>query len=102
MKRASRNVAFAAIVAIAVIAPAAAHADDQDRANQANRYVVTKLTSNIAGAANTDNVLQNAWGVTFTPAIVPFGFRITPPGVRRFTMAKEYLNLRPTRQPCRQ
>jgi uncharacterized protein (TIGR03118 family) len=72
MKRASRNVAFAAIVAIAVIAPAAAHADDQDRANQANRYVVTKLTSNIAGAANTDNVLQNAWGVTFTPGNSPF------------------------------
>ena len=44
-------------------------ADDRD---QANRYIVTKLTSDISGAANTDPVLQNTWGVAFTPGASPF------------------------------
>jgi uncharacterized protein (TIGR03118 family) len=73
MKRVSRNLALAAIIAVAVIAASAARADDKDRDGQPNRYVVTKLTSDIPGqAANTDPVLQNAWGVAFTPGNSPF------------------------------
>ena len=38
-----------------------------------NRYVVTNLTSDLPGVApNTDPVLQNAWGVAFTPGASPF------------------------------
>jgi len=41
--------------------------------NEANRYLVTNLTSDISGvAANTDPVLQNAWGVAFSPGASPF------------------------------
>src|SRR5439155_25109396 len=73
MKRVNRNLASAAVIVVAVIAASAARADDEDRDNQPNRYVVTKLTSNIAGqAANTDPVLRNAWGVAFTPGNSPF------------------------------
>jgi len=47
--------------------------DDPDQHNRPNRYVVTNLTSDILGVApNTDPVLQNAWGVTFTPGASPF------------------------------
>ena len=73
MKRVNRNLASAAVIVVAVIAASAARADDEDRDNQPNRYVVTKLTSNIAGqAANTDPVLRKAWGVAFTPGNSPF------------------------------
>ena len=39
-----------------------------------NRYVVTALTSNLTSATipNQDPVLQNAWGVAFTPGGSPF------------------------------
>jgi uncharacterized protein (TIGR03118 family) len=38
-----------------------------------NRYVVTHLTADLSGIApNTDSVLQNAWGVAFTPGASPF------------------------------
>ena len=48
----------------------AAHADDQSREN---RYTVTPLTSNLPNVApNQDPVLQNAWGVAFTPGASPF------------------------------
>ena len=74
MKRVSRSLVPAAIIAICVIAATAALADDgEDRDKGPNRYVVTDLTSDIAGAAaNTDPVLQNSWGVAFTPAASPF------------------------------
>jgi len=71
----SRNLASAVAiaVAIAVTAASAARADDSDKDNQSNSYVATRLTSNIPGqAANVDPVLQNAWGVTFTPGNSPF------------------------------
>ncbi|RQS72019.1 TIGR03118 family protein [Burkholderia sp. Bp8963] len=43
------------------------HAADNDA------YVVTPLVSNLAGAApKVDRVLQNAWGVAFSPAGSPF------------------------------
>jgi len=36
-------------------------------------YIVTPLVSNLAGAAPiTDSVLQNAWGIAFSPAGSPF------------------------------
>jgi uncharacterized protein (TIGR03118 family) len=74
MKHVSRSLAPAAVIAAAIIAAAAARADDgEDRGNAPNRYVVTNLTSDIPGVTpNTDPVLQNAWGVAFTPAASPF------------------------------
>lgn len=61
----------ASFIAVSFITASAVRADDAS--NQPNRYVVTKLTSDISGvAANTDPVLQNSWGVTFTPAASPF------------------------------
>jgi uncharacterized protein (TIGR03118 family) len=74
MQHVSRSLAPAAVIAVAIIAAAAARADDgEDRGNSPNRYVVTNLTSDIPGVApNTDPVLQNAWGVAFTPATSPF------------------------------
>jgi uncharacterized protein (TIGR03118 family) len=74
MKHVSRSLAPAAMIAAAIIAAAAARADDgEDRGNSPNRYVVTNLTSDIPGVTpNTDPVLQNAWGVAFTPAASPF------------------------------
>jgi uncharacterized protein (TIGR03118 family) len=43
------------------------HAHDDDA------YVVTPLVSNLAGAApKVDRVLQNAWGIAFSPAASPF------------------------------
>jgi uncharacterized protein (TIGR03118 family) len=43
------------------------HAHDDDA------YVVTPLVSNLAGAApKVDGVLQNAWGIAFSPAASPF------------------------------
>jgi hypothetical protein len=73
MKRVSRNLASAAVIVVAVIAASGARADDKDHDNQPNRYVATKLTSDVPGqATNTDSVLQNAWGVAFTPGNSPF------------------------------
>ena len=66
----SRRLGPAAVIAISMIAAAAAHADDQRRENL---YTVTALTSNLPNVApNQDPVLQNAWGVTFTPGASPF------------------------------
>jgi uncharacterized protein (TIGR03118 family) len=50
---------------------AAARADDDDK--QRNAYAVTPLVSNLKVAGTVqDPVLQNAWGVAFTPAGSPF------------------------------
>jgi uncharacterized protein (TIGR03118 family) len=71
MKRTIRHLAATAIIAIAVSAATAVRADDGDSGS--NQFVVTNLTSNVKGAApNMDPVLQNAWGVTFTPGASPF------------------------------
>jgi uncharacterized protein (TIGR03118 family) len=74
MKHFSPSLYPAALIAICVIAASAARADDGDnRENGPNRYLAATLTSDIPGAAlNTDPVLQNAWGVAFTPAASPF------------------------------
>jgi uncharacterized protein (TIGR03118 family) len=72
MKLVNRSLAAAvSLIAICGIAASAARADDGD--DQPNRYVVTNLVSDLPGVApNTDPVLQNAWGVAFTPAASPF------------------------------
>jgi uncharacterized protein (TIGR03118 family) len=72
MNRTIRQLAPAAIVAISAICASSVRAEnEQDPAR--NAYAVTPVVSDIAGvAANTDPVLQNAWGVTFSPAGSPF------------------------------
>lgn len=61
----------AALLAVALIAVSPVRADDAN--DQANRYVVNNLASDILNlTANTDQFLQNAWGVAFTPAASPF------------------------------
>src|SRR5262245_66571834 len=60
---------FASLIAICIVTSAAALADN---GASDNRYVVTNLTSDMAGGPNTDPVLQNPWGVAFTPGGSPF------------------------------
>jgi uncharacterized protein (TIGR03118 family) len=69
-----RRVGPAAIIAIAVIAAPAVRADDRNHDSDDNRYIVTNLVSDIAalGGQQIDPVLQNAWGVAFTPGASPF------------------------------
>src|SRR5215470_14161629 len=70
----SRRIRSAAtVIAICLTAASAGAGDREDRAKERNRYVVTDLTADQAGIApNTDPVLQNAWGVAFTPSASPF------------------------------
>ena len=57
--------------AVAVIALAAGFTIGHAAGDDA--YVVTPLVSNLAGAApKVDRVLQNAWGIAFSPAASPF------------------------------
>src|SRR3984893_4971572 len=50
-----------------------ARADNGDSDEQRNAYAVAPLVSNLAGAAaKEDSVLQNAWGVAFSPSGSPF------------------------------
>jgi uncharacterized protein (TIGR03118 family) len=57
----------AAAVTVLVAGFTIGHAADDDA------YVVTPLVSNVAGAApKVDGVLQNAWGIAFSPAASPF------------------------------
>ncbi len=68
MKRLSRSLAPAAIIAIAVSGVTAVRAD-----GQRNAYVVTNLVSDLPNTAVVqDPNLKNAWGVAFTPAASPF------------------------------
>jgi uncharacterized protein (TIGR03118 family) len=72
IKLVSRHPAAAAVIAICAIAVTTARADD---GGGANRYVVTALVSDVPinGMNPTiDPVLQNAWGVAFSPAGSPF------------------------------
>jgi len=64
---------FGAAVVIAIAAASVAIAGDDNSPRERDAYVVTALTSNLAGhAAAQDAVLQNAWGIAFTPAGSPF------------------------------
>jgi uncharacterized protein (TIGR03118 family) len=74
MKLVNRSLAAAAsLIAICVTAGTGARADDG--VDQPNRYAVTALVSDVPvkGMNPTiDPVLQNAWGVAFSPAGSPF------------------------------
>jgi uncharacterized protein (TIGR03118 family) len=73
MKHFRRTMATAVIIVVCGIVNPAVRADDaNDQGQGPNRYVVTILTSDLPGAPNTDAVLQNAWGVAFTPGASPF------------------------------
>src|SRR5207237_6333632 len=71
MYRLMRQVGTAALLAIAATSIASATDDDSRRERDA--YAVTPLISNLTGhAATRDPVLQNAWGIAFSPAGSPF------------------------------
>ena len=62
-------VPFSVIALLALVASARADDDDKHR----NSYAAIPLVSDLKGAAEVqDPVLQNAWGVAFTPAGSPF------------------------------
>ena len=66
-----RLMQMAALIAIAGTATTV-NAND-DALEDGNAYTVAPLVSNVAGAAaKQDKVLQNAWGVAFSPAGSPF------------------------------
>ncbi len=67
------RVPAAAVIAAAISFASPARAGDDGQFGGSNRYVQTNLTADLPGVApNTDPVLQNAWGVAFTPAASPF------------------------------
>jgi uncharacterized protein (TIGR03118 family) len=71
MYRLMRQLGTAAFIAIA--ASSIASAGDDDSRRERDAYVITPLTSNLAGhAAMQDAILQNAWGIAFSPAGSPF------------------------------
>jgi uncharacterized protein (TIGR03118 family) len=72
MSAISRYLTAAAIIAASALGATVATADGGDSGRHRNAYTVTPLVSDIAGAAVLDPVLQNAWGVAFTPAGSPF------------------------------
>ena len=69
----TRQLAPAAIAVITIVGTTAVHADDGDSQGEQNSYVVTSLVADLAGKAKfQDQVLQNSWGVAFSPAGSPF------------------------------
>jgi uncharacterized protein (TIGR03118 family) len=69
MRQVVRSLTTAALFAIAASAAIAQADDDADR----NAYTVIPLVSNLPGsAAMRDPVLQNAWGIVFSPSGSPF------------------------------
>jgi uncharacterized protein (TIGR03118 family) len=66
--------AIIAALALGATAAIAAIAENEgDSLGHRNAYAVTPLVADLAGdAATLDPVLQNAWGVAFTPAGSPF------------------------------
>jgi uncharacterized protein (TIGR03118 family) len=72
MKSMLRYLTTVAALVMVTAAVAAARAGDRDN-DQRNGYDVTPLVSDLPGAAlKQDPVLQNSWGVAFTPAASPF------------------------------
>jgi uncharacterized protein (TIGR03118 family) len=62
-----------ATTVIAIFIASLAIAQDDDSRGERDAYAVTRLVSNLSGhAAMQDPVLQNAWGVAFSPAGSPF------------------------------
>jgi hypothetical protein len=66
MYRGSRHFAAALVIGLCIIPATAARAEDEHRDDEANRYGITNLVSDLPGAAAVqDNVLQNSWGIAF-------------------------------------
>src|ERR1700747_1603033 len=64
--RGSRHFAAAAVIGLCIIPATAARAEEEHRDDEANRYGITNLVSDLPGAAAVqDNVLQNSWGIAF-------------------------------------
>jgi uncharacterized protein (TIGR03118 family) len=73
MKRINRFFTFAGIVALAATGTIPVRADNENLNAGRNAYVVNKLVSDRQNEATfQDPVLQNAWGVAFSPAGSPF------------------------------
>jgi uncharacterized protein (TIGR03118 family) len=73
MTEITRYLAPAAIIAASFLGASAACAEEADPVDHRNAYAIMRLVSDVAGqAAVQDPVLQNAWGVAFTPAGSPF------------------------------
>jgi uncharacterized protein (TIGR03118 family) len=73
MNRTTWYLASAAMLVFAVTGATAVRADDDNLAGQRNAYIVNKLVSDLKkGAKFQDPVLQNAWGIAFSPAGSPF------------------------------
>ena len=71
MHRLIRSIGAVAAATLAV--SSIASAGDDDSRGERDAYVITRLTSNLAGVgAVQDPVLQNAWGIAFSPAGSPF------------------------------
>src|SRR5690348_11563112 len=71
MSHSMRQLGAVAIIALA--ASSLATAGDEDSRRERDAYRITPLVSNLAGhAAMQDTVLQNAWGIAFSPAGSPF------------------------------
>ena len=67
-----RTVISAAAIAAALSASGPLRADDDGQSGAQDRYQITPLVSDLGGAAVQDPVLQNSWGVAFSPAASPF------------------------------
>ena len=65
-----RKSVAAAVIAIA--GGAVAIAGEEDMREGRGAYAITPLVSNLGGAATQDPVLQNAWGIAFSPSGSPF------------------------------
>lgn len=63
--------ALGAAALIGLISTTMARADDEGGGDR-NAYQVSSLVSNLLGAATQDPVLQNAWGIAFSPSGSPF------------------------------
>ena len=73
MNEITRYLAPAAIIAASALSATAVCAADADSVGHRNAYAITPLVSDVTGAAAVlDPVLQNAWGVAFSPAASPF------------------------------
>ena len=90
-----------AVAVIAIATASLVRADDDEGRRERDAYVVTPLVSNLAGhAAARDPVLQNAWGIAFSPAGSPFWVNDNATGARRF-MTAPARKLRHCRYPSR-
>jgi len=73
MNRIAWQLAPAALFAASTLYTTSVRADDNGPERHRNAYAVTRLVSDITGAAaNQDLVLQNAWGIAFSPSGSPF------------------------------